>query len=225
MKRRNPSADAQFPRKKARQNTSQLAQTQAIVRRELKKRIDWKYTDHSQSVTNVTSTGAITSLLANLTRGDLGKDNFGGNHVIPQAITLKYYMTTNQNYNSCRLMVFQWFDSATPAVTGIIESNSLHVGTISPTLITNKSYIKVLYDQTHLMAPTAMDGAGNVGGNGLIQPVKVYIPGKKLKPIRYNSGTNVVQDGNLYVLIISDDSLTSYPLVTWYSRVTFSDND
>lgn len=223
MKRRAALASSQ--QRPAKRQKSQLALTQTIVRKELRKRIDWKYTDHSQSVTNVTSTGAITSLLANLVRGDAGKDNFGGNMITPQAITLKYYFATQQTYNSCRIMVFQWFDSATPAVTGIIESNATHIGTIAPILITNKSYIKVLYDQTHLLAPTAMDGAGNVGGFGITQPVKVYIPGKKLKTIRYNSGTNVVQDGNLYVLLISDDAITSYPFVTWYSRVTFSDND
>jgi len=45
---------------------------------ELRKNIDWKYTDNSAVVTNVSSTGTITSLLANLIRGDAGKDNFGG---------------------------------------------------------------------------------------------------------------------------------------------------
>jgi len=223
MKRRAALSPATRPAK--RQKKSQLAVTQEIVRKELRKKADWKYTDHSQATTNVTSTGAITSLLANLTRGDLGKDNFGGNQIMPQAITLKYYLHTSQVYNSVRVMLFQWFDSATPAVTGIIESNATGIGTISPVLITNKSYIKVLYDQTHMMAPTAMDGAGNVGGYGHIQPVKVYIPGKKIKPVRFNSGTNVVQDGNIYILLISDDSLTAYPQTTWYSRVTFQDND
>lgn len=211
------------PAKRARPQ-SQLAMTQTIVRRELRKKTDWKYTDNSSVVTNTSSTGAITSLLANLTRGDAGKDNFGGNTITPQAITFRYFWTSNQTYNSCRLIIFQWFDSSTPVVSGILETNATTTATLSPTLITNKQYIKVLYDETHIIAPSA-SGDTTVLGYGVSPCVKVYIPGKRLKPIRYNSTANTVQDGNLYVLCISDDSLASYPAVSWYSRVTFSDND
>lgn len=221
MKRKTPPTQAM---NRPKRQKSQLAITQEIVKKELRKKVDWKYTDNSQATTNVTSTGALTSVFANLVRGDLGKDNFGGNQIMPQALLLKYYFVTSQVYNSVRIMVVQWFDAATPGITGILESGATSLATIAPVLITNKNYVKVLYDQTHLLAPTAYD-AGSVAGYGTVQPVKVYIPGKKLRPVRFNSGTDVVQDGNIYVLLISDDSLTAYPTVTWYSRVTFQDND
>lgn len=221
MKRRALVVES-VPRKKVRTNTSQLAVTQAIVKRELRKKTDWKYTDMSFATTNVTSTGTVTSLLANLVRGDAGINTFDGNMITPQAITLKYFTVINQVYNSVRLIVFQWFDSSTPAPSGILESTATTLGTLSPILVTNKSFIKVLHDQTHILAPTAYD-AGTVAGYGLQDCITVYIPGKRLKPIRYNSTTNVVQDGNLYVLAISDDSLTAYPTMSLYSRVTFQD--
>lgn len=197
--------------------------TQRVVRNELRRRTDWKYCDHSSSGSAVSATGTITSLYANLVRGDAGYNNFNGNDIRPQAITFKYYCATTQTYNSFRVMVFQWFDAATPAVTGVLESNATGLGTISPVLITNKRYIKVLYDKTHVMAPTA-GGDTTVTGSGTVDAQTVYIPGKRLKPTRYNSTTNSCQDGNLYVLVISDDLAPSYPLIYWYSRVTFSDN-
>jgi len=212
------------PSKRPRPPQNQLALTQTIVRSELRKRTDWKYTDNNVTTTNVTSTGTITSLLANLVRGDAGKDNFGGNQINPQGITLRYFFTTNQTYNSVRFIVFQWFDAATPVPAGILENASVGVAVVSPTLITNKQYIKVLHDETHLLAPTA-SGDSTVLGYGTTPAVKVYIPGRRLRKVRYNSTANTVQDGNIYALVISDDSLSSYPVVTWYSRVTFSDND
>lgn len=222
MKRRASLATSQ--QRPAKRQKSQLAITQEIVKKELRKNIDWKYTDNSAVVTNISSTGTITSLLANLIRGDAGKDNFGGNIVTPQAITIRYFWTSQQTYNAVRFMVFQWFDSGTPAVTGVIESNATTTGTLSPVLITNKQFIKVLYDETHVIAPTAGGDATPIG-YGASPAIKIYIPGKRLKQVRYNSTTNVVQDGNLFCLAISDDSLPNYPQVSWYSRVTFSDND
>lgn len=207
------------PAKRARPQ-NQLALTQTIVRRELRKNIDWKYTDNSFNGT-VSATGAITSLLANLIRGDAGLNEFSGNDVKPQAITFKYYVNSNQIFNSVRVVLFQWFDSATPVISGVLQTNATSLATISPTLVTNKKYIKVLYDKTHVIAPTA-GGDTTVIGQGVAH-ASVYIPGRKLRPVRYNSSANTVQDGNIYCLQISDDNVISYPGLIWYSRITFAD--
>ncbi len=142
------------PAKRPARPQSQLAMTQTIVRSELRKRIDWKYTDNSSITANATSTGTITSLLANLVRGDAGKDNFGGNQITPSGITLRYFITTNQTFNTVRVILLQWFDAATPVLAGILENASLGSALVSPTLITNKQYIKILHDETHTLAPT-----------------------------------------------------------------------
>lgn len=205
---------------------TQTQSTQAIVRKELRKRTDWKYTDSGLSTTGVSNGGQITSLLGNLIRGDTGYDNFTGNNIIPQAITLKYYWTTNQAYNVVRLMVFQWFDSSSPLVSGILQSVGIaSLSPISPTLVTNKPLMKVLYDRTHTLAPTASDATFTTVAYGTVDPVTVYIPGKKLRKVKYNASSTAIQDGNIYCLVISDDVLATHPAVTWYARVTFSDGD
>jgi len=76
MKRRASLATSQ--QRPAKRQKSQLAITQEIVKKELRKNIDWKYTDNSAVVTNVSSTGTITSLLANLIRVMPGRTTSGG---------------------------------------------------------------------------------------------------------------------------------------------------
>jgi len=222
MKRQRSSSTSGQKAKRPRYQR-QDATVSAVVRKELRKKTDWKYTDH-QASGNVSSSGTIVSVFSNLVRGDAGINEFSGNDIKPQALLIKYFMNTNQTFNTVRFLVFQWFDSVTPAVSGVLQTVSTSYATISPILVTNKRYIKVLYDKTHMMAPTAADGAGNVVGWGVIEPQTIYIPGKRLRPVRYNSSTNVVQDGQIYILAISDDSLTSYPQLFWHSRVTFSDD-
>lgn len=209
---------------RSKQPVKRRKSTQQIVRAELRKATDWKYTDRSATV-NVASSGAIHSLYSNLVRGEAGKDNFQGNIVKPQGVTIKYYLNTNQSYNAVRVMLIQWFDAGTPVLTGILETNATGFGPISPTLITNKQYIRVLSDNLHVIAPTAGTAPPStvIEGEGVAQG-SIYVSGKKLRQTRYNSTSNTVQDGDLYLVMVSDDNLTTYPSVRYYSRVTFSDN-
>jgi len=209
---------AAVARKRARRGQPTV---QAIVQKELRKNTDWKFTDNTASG-SVSSTGTVLSLLANLVRGDAGLNEFSGNDIRPSGVLFKYYLQTNQTYNSVRVMVFQWMDSATPVPSGILQNTATNIATISATLVTNKKYIRVLHDRTHVFSPSA-GGDTTPIGLGTVPCQTVYIPGKRLRPVRYNSSTNTVQDGNIYVLTISDDLVTSFPQLYWYSRVTFSD--
>jgi len=222
MKRAREAYPAQYQAAVARKRQRRGQPTvQAIVQKELRKNTDWKYCDYSASG-NVTSSGTCLSVFTDLIRGDAGRNEFDGNEIKPSALTLKYYMQTNQTYNSVRVLVFQWMDSVTPVPSGILQTTATNFATISPILVTNKKYIRVLSDRTHVFAPTAGGDATPIG-LGTVPVQTIYIPGKRLRPVRVNSSTNVVQDGNIFVLTISDDALTSYPQLYWYSRVTFAD--
>jgi len=221
MKRqRSTSQSGSGPNKKPRMQR-QNATVQAVVRKELRKKTDWRYADWSVSASPIYSTANIVNIFQNLTRGDAGLNNFQGNDIQPQAITMKYYCETAQPFNTIRVMLFQWFDSAIPALTGILQSGVTGIALVSPTLVTNKKYIKVLYDKTHMLAPTA--GDASIVGNGTIEPVTVYIPGKRLRTVRYNATTNTVQDGAIYLLLVSDDAALGTVNFTTFVRTTFSD--
>jgi len=220
MKRANTTSPSSFPPSKRIKRTqqSQQAITAKIVKREMRKNTDWKYTDNFGTAIPVYNLGAqLYTLYSNCARGTEGRDDFVGNYTDPQAVLMKYWAETAQTYNVLRVMVFQWFDAVTPALSGILQNTTTGIACTSPTLVTNKEYIKVLYDKTHMLA------APYSGGNGIIDPVTVYIPGKKLKRTRWNSSSNTVQDGNIYVLFISDDTALGTVNVTFHTRITFSD--
>lgn len=221
MKRKATTQAVSSRRKRPARSSSTTVQ--AVVKKELRKKTDWKYTDVFGASIPVYNTGAtIISLYANLSRGDAGINNFDGNMVHPQALLFRYYAETSQVYNVIRVMLIQWFDAAVPVINGLVQQTATGIACVAPTLVTNKQYIRVLYDKTHMLAPTAGD-TGALGGYGVMEPVTVYIPGKRLRNTKFNSGTNFVQDGNLYLFAVSDDTALGTVNLTYYSRVTFSD--
>lgn len=221
MKRQRSDSSSSRMGKKPRVSRQDATVT-AVVRKELRKKTDWKYADYSVAANAVYYNAQPVSLLTNLTRGNLGINNFIGNVIRPQAITLKYFGQSSEIWEVLRIVVFQWFDAVTPFTSGILQDSTLNYALVSPTLVTNKQYIKILYDQSHSLAPTA-GGDTTVIGSGITSPVTVYIPGKRLRPVRYNSGNNTCQDGNIYVLALSGDTALATVNLTMYSRITFSD--
>jgi len=183
---------------------------------------DLKYVDVTGLSQNMTSSGTLTSIFTNLTRGDNGLNNFNGNTFQPKGVLLNYCVQTNQTYNYCRVMLVQWKDSAAPALSGILQYTTTGTATVSPTLVTNKSLMKVLYDKTFTVAPTA-SGDATVLGYGTFCD-KVYIPQFKLGKVRFNSTTNVQQDNDIYIVYLSDDSLSTYPQITFTVRTSFYDD-
>ena len=218
---------AAMARKRARLATgTDVQSTRAIVRSEIKKGSDLKYTDHSLNNQAVTSSGTVFQCLQNLVRGDAGINNFDGNTVTPQGLTVKYCFNSNQSFNQVRVLCFQWLDASTPTLAGIVQNNTTNLGTLSPILITSREYIRVLYDKHHIMAPTAgvPDTTAVLSIYGLaVCSGQFFIPAKRMKKIRFNSGNNTVQDGNIYILLLSDDSAPTYPAVNLYSRLSFYD--
>lgn len=219
MKRKASTQAISTRRKVPRTSQSTVS---AQVKKELRKQTDWKYCDQTLTAVGVSSTGAVYGLLNTLVRGHAGLNNFDGNIIRPQAITFKYYWNTDQAFNTVRVLIVQWNDVTIPTPGSILQAIGTGLGTISPVNINNKSFMKVLYDKTHILAPTAGD-ASTAYGEGVVYD-QVYIPGKRMKPIRYNATSNTVVTGNLYLLQISDDSIATFPTIHWYSRVTFSDN-
>lgn len=219
MKRQRPTPYINRPYKRPRL-VRQDADVTAVVRKELRKKTDWKYTDYAVTQSAVYYNAAPVSLLQNLVRGDVGINNFEGNIINPQGLTVKYFAESIQSsYEAVRIMIFQWMDSATPATSGILQNTGTTTALVSPTLITNKAYIRVLYDRLHPLQPS-YNGAASCSG---MAEATVYIPGRKLRQIRFNSGNNTVQDGNIYVLALSDDTALGTVNLTLYSRLTFSD--
>ena len=192
----------------------------SIVRSEMRRAADIKYMDYANTYA-ISSTGAVYTLFTNMNRGDNGLNNFNGNIITPTSLRIRYSWYSNQLFNHVRCLVFQWFDDTTPVVTGILQSNATTLATLSDTLVTNKRFIRVLHDKTYVLAPTA---GGDTTPTGLGHVVRdVYIPGSRLKPVRFNATVATPVDGQLYVLLISDDAALSYPQYNFYARLSYTD--
>lgn len=225
MKRQRPSWD--YPSRpvsraaQAKRPRTWRSNTAAIVRREMKKKQDLLYTDTSQLLSNVSATGNVVSLFTNLVRGDSGFNEVSGNSLVVNGVTVKYSCTTDQEYNHVRVMIFQWLDSSIPVMSGILQSTATGLAPFSGKFVTNSQSIRVLHDSTFTVAPSA-GGDTTVLGNGF-HDRSVYIPGRKLAKVKFNATTNAIQHGNIFIMFVSDDILTSYPQLTWYSRISFTD--
>lgn len=225
MKRPRRAALTKYETPSKRIRTLSPAQTLAtsqLIKRELRRVGDVKYSDTSGSLTNITSTGAIYSLFANMARGDLGTQNFSGNTVSPIGITVNFGINTAEPYNFCRVMIFQWLDSGTPNVSGILASTVAGIAPFSPVLVTNRKEIRVLSDTILSVAPNAGSTAAPYGNGCFVK--KIFINGSKLEKIRFNASSATVQHGCLYMLVISDDATAAtYPQINYYTRVSFTD--
>jgi len=224
MKRRASFSKSNAPAyKKQRVSQSQLAMTQTVVRRELAKRGDLKYVDRSAALQSMSSSSTFIKLFGTqFIQGSDGWNNYDGNTLSMSGVTLKYCCQTNQNYNFCRVLVFQWLDSSTPVLSGILQDTSTGVACVSATLVTNKSFMKILYDKTFNMAPTA-DSAVAVG-NGIFTD-SCFIPGSRLAKVRMDATNDATcQKGQIYLLYLSDDSVTTFPQITYYLRGSFYDS-
>jgi len=204
------------PYKRPRQATSSQT-TRAIVRKEMAKKGDLKYTDTTSPASNMTSTGALQDLFGNATRGDGGLNNFNGNSCTVRGLTLNYGITTNQTFNFMRVLLFQWYSSTVPTVATVLQNTALTSAVFSPINIQNREQIKVLYNKVHSIFPD------NTATGYAAQNYEVYVPGSRMKKVRFAPSANNTVEGGLWMIIISDDSAVTYPQISWYSRVSFYD--
>lgn len=194
----------------------------AEVARQIRTMSDVKFTDVYNNPSNCTSSGVISSATVNLVRGTAGIDNFQGNNIVPKGFTMRYTLSANtQLYSVIRVMCFQWFDASVPTISGILQQTGAQQVTMSSISVTNKDQIRVLVDKCYYMNPQAGDNAGIVGYGGVVD--KFYIPGSRLRKLKFNPSTNAVQDGCIYTLFISDDSTATFPTFNFYSRLSFTD--
>jgi hypothetical protein len=203
-------------RKRRRTNGGPAAVAQRTGFRQLRE-VEYKVTDTSTTGGNVTSSGTVVNLLASLTRGDDYLNNFLGNKINPAGIQVRYQFRVGDPSNIMRVIIFQWMDSTTPAVSGILQTPTTN---LSALLATNKTNINVLHDRVYSGSETY---AGALSYMETVPSKTIYIKGKNIYPVEFQAGANTVQKGGLYMLLISDSGAAPTPTASWYIRTTFAD--
>jgi len=181
------------------------------------KEVEYKVTDSTTTAGNVTSTGTVVNLLASLTRGDDYINNFLGNRINPAGIQVRYAFRSGDPSNIMRVLIFQWMDSTTPVVSGILQTPATCQSAI---LVSNRTNINVLHDRIYQGSETY---AGALSYFDSVPSKSVYIKGKNIFPVEFQAGANTIQKGGLYMLLISDSGAAVHPTASWYTRVTFAD--
>ncbi len=188
-------------------------QVRDMIRSELADVIEDKVTYTTQNG-GVSYNGQVASLTAALARADTAVDAFTGNLIKPKRVRVKGNVTTNQTYNSIRIIIFQWRDASVPTTSGILNTTGSVLAPFSPLLWTNVHKVHILADQLLTIFPVA----GSYAAEGFNMEIS-----SGMKPIQFASGSTTPQMNGLYCLLISDDGAPSYPDVNYVSEVIFSD--
>lgn len=194
----------------------------SVVKREVNRTKETKYTDRAVWNAAATNAGSVLSLINSLARGDDAFNNFDGNTVYPTGIMFKWGAVTNQEYNHVRFLVFQWLENTIPGISDLLQDTSTGTATYSAVHVNNRGRMNVLYDKRVIIAPTACTSTGVVIGAGHATG-QYYISGSKLRPIKYRIGSSDIISGNVFCLVISDDGAVTYPGYNFYSRLSFTD--
>lgn len=220
-KNRNPKRKRGLPR----------VVTQQLLYRKI--RPDYKATDESQIGVSVTSTATVTSLTANMAHGNGTLNAYSGSTVDPQGLQLRFNIVAGQDSatnpvsadssNHIRVCLFQWLADSTPVPGDIFQSLSPQT-TISAWQVNNLEKLNVLYDKsfpTYLTVFRTGTLANLASGNAYSE--KVYIKGKKMAPLRFNNAGNTTEFGDLYIVVVSDSTVTPHPTISWFTRLVYTD--
>lgn len=211
------------PRSIATPEAKALKENTAIIRQQRKTtgRVELKVT-YKNDAGSVTTSGVIDKLTSNLSRGTSGIDNFLGLELLPTSVRVNVGMTMGQSAiaygdgtNFMRVLVFQWLDSTTPAIGGILQDAT---SPFSMTRWENRENIMVLADRLFALKQTGLQQDSH---DAIAE--RIYIKGKRMVPIKYNAAGSAVQKGDVYIIILSDSSVTANPYVVYNSQITFTD--
>lgn len=189
-------------------------QIRSIARKELmkeeKKNTELKYYDQALTSNAISSSGTIFAL-SNMGQGN-SNDKRLGQQINPKSILMRFDLFASDSTNSIRLILFKWFDQASPSIATVLENTTWP--TLSPLNLTNsRRSIKVIYDNL-VSTSISTEITERVG--------KVYrkLAGK----MNWADGTSgSPMGGQLYLLAVSDSSAAPHPSLDFLSRLRFAD--
>lgn len=165
---------------------------------------------------NPTNAGAIQSLLAPPQGDNIGSRD--GDSIRPLNLEFKWHCTQQVAFTinaSVRAIIFRGYGEhgTAPIPANVLELLTAVQGINAPITYQNRERFTVLYDNTITLTSGIQDGSAK---NGSFQ---CQLSGHTL----YTTGATTVEDGGLWLLLITDALLATGPAWYSYSRVWFSD--
>lgn len=216
------------PRRSVRRKYSRKPRSQKTFRSKVQNVIlstaEKKVLTTDVQLSNISSTMSSFSLTP-ISEG-VNPNHREGNEVYPTYLTLHGYWRCNDNYNFMRLILVQWFpDTAISIPTAgeifnsTLDQHSQMFGPLNTSKV-NKVF-RVLWTRRMMASDTTENPTIN-----RLRTIDFNINLRKklkYKKIIYNSTTVIDGRGKLYLLAVSDSTVTGHPDLSFVSKVSFRD--
>lgn len=182
------------------------------------------------TTTTVTTAGTIVNMYSAFTQGVGYRNAYLARIVTPVGLDIRWHAVGPGQYTGAagvltdlyaniRLIVYQWFDSAIPTMSGTVQTVA---SILSPINIDNYQNINVLMDEIISLDCTTYEH--DVGAQTYTNKAgRRYIKGKKMGPIELNTGAGQFQDGGIYYAVYSVSGSAPHPALEVYLRLTAVD--
>lgn len=213
----------------------QYIATQEIAKQSIKRSKAREADKHVTKIGNyqqeIGSAGFVVSLLANLVRGD-SPIQYEGEKIRPTYIEVNMLIDltglqngTYESLDTIRLWVVQTSTATTTGqqttypyyFTGIANSSGRPFDTVN---WDNRKNFRILRDSGPIVFSNV---TGHANCNGSAAPFRFKINANELRSVFFNQSGGV-EKNDIFLVAVTDSSLTPYPLLTWNAHVEFTDN-
>lgn len=183
--------------------------------------VEEKYADAYVSGVTTSSSGAVDYLLP-VAQG-VGVGDRVGNSIRCQQLDFSILCVRNGTDGNVRCIIFRDSENqgTTPTTASIFQNTGTTLNIVSPINWLNKNANAEKNRYVILMDETFTVDANNTNVIG-----NMHFPQSSMKHARFRGSTNgaaSAAEGALFICVITDQS-ANQPLVTWYSRVTYTDD-
>lgn len=201
-----------------RKRSAKPASVRRIVRQEVNKAEESKMWDGAQEAISISSTGSSYYLFndpntSNTIVNGPADGEYVGTKVKVSHITMRGMVAAADSFNTLRLLVIQSKGVFVPSGTTVFQTT---YGLSSPFLGLNKAY-----DDRYRVI---VDRMITVDATDTTKQFKIMIPGKRLYPTHFSDASGTAENGGLYVVMVSNSTLASHPVVSIAWRVFYKDS-
>jgi len=201
--------------------------TKPKIKREIKREVkqalaanqEIKIFDVNLSAQSLTAGSTITTL-SNPPQG-VGVRQRVGDDIELRSLRLNYQIVqlNADIYSDSRIIIFRWYPNtglASPSLASILD-NTAAIGLYSQYSWDTRDQYKILYDRTHSMSGTTAAPTSNSTISVMLH--KVHVANLK---IQFAAGATTGSN-QIFALWISDSVIAPFPLISWSTRLRFTD--
>lgn len=193
-----------------------------IINNEYNKRSEWKFYC-TNAAGQVNDNGSVADLSA-IAQGntDVTRD---GDELRMGKVSLTYNWISSDIYNTCRLIIFQWFEDT--SLSGPIVADILSLDATLPVYscynTDNAQSYKILFDKIETITADYIVSTGPTVYNNRAGPVRKLKFHPSRKKINFTAGSTD-GSGKIYYLAITDSNSTSHPTLHLLTRINYTDS-